>query len=99
MKKKGQGLSAVPAVMVTLLAVIIIIFFLSKFVGTIQGNEPLGCGGDACAELNASMAYNATVAGGNAVKNINANVGLWGLAIGIGVSIAIILGALYFVRR
>lgn len=88
-KKRGQaGLAGVPSILITLLVVVVIIFFVAKFLTTTQSTETAG-----------TLAYNATIAGGDAIKNVNSNVGLWGLAIGIGVSIAIILGALYFVRR
>lgn len=87
LKKKGQGmgLSGVPGIMITLLIVVVVIFFVAKFLTQTQSTETSG-----------TLAYNATVAGTDAVKNVTSNMGLWGLAIGIGVSIAIVLGVLYF---
>ena len=95
MKKKGQmGLNMVPGTMITLLAIVLVIFFTAKFVGQLQSGENVG---NYQPGINGSLAYNATVAGSDTVKNVTSNMPLWGLAIGIGVSIVIILGMLVWV--
>ena len=87
--KRGQfGLNQVAGIMITLLVVVLVIFFTAKFLTQTQGQETAG-----------TLAYNATVAGGDAIKNVTSNMGLWGLAIGIGVSITIVLGMLYFATK
>lgn len=88
MNKRGQGLEAVPGIMVTVLAVVLVIFFTAKFITTTQAGETAG-----------TLAYNATVGGTDVIKNVTSNMGMWGLAIGIGVTLAIVLGAIYFATK
>lgn len=97
MNKRAQGLAGVIPVMIAVLAVVLVIFFTAKFITTTQTNEGFGCA--TCTAVNASLAYNSTVSGTDVIKNVTSNMGMWGLAIGIGVTLSIVLGAIYFATR